>query len=352
MSPQQKFMDFSEFFRKSPKELISEKFYDAMNSDYSDLSKYSQKCNEITVSQPKDKMIEICKKYLRFLENSKIWNEGNPQYDISILLNYWIYENLIGIYGADDNGKINTGFSALQYVWQYYNYTPKIETYHQKCNPNIDVVNHPDWNKRKEFYDYCIDYNTLYVTATNYPNKCEEYYKIIKSKIPLYQYFDQKCLTDQNNCPKFYKPCKPYNPETFISILPCHSEIQNKEAAANATVGHSPSEKELGSGAHVHGSGLSGIEVGVHDTESTPETTEIGKKVGHSILGVAPALLTATALYRYTPIGSWVRKFGGYSPDSINDTNGGEMEEFLDNTQGSGNTFFGRGENYISYQPL
>ncbi|SBT53317.1 PIR Superfamily Protein [Plasmodium ovale wallikeri] len=329
MLPQQRSMDFS-----SSKELISEKFYDAMNSDYSDLSKYSQKCNEITV------------------KSSKIWNEGNSQYDISILLNYWIYEKLTGIYGDDDNDKITSVFIALQYVWQYYNYTPKIEAYHQKCNPNIDVVNHPDWNKRKEFYDYCIDYNTLYVTATNYDNKCEEYYKIIRSKIPLYQYFGQKCLTDQNNCPIFYKQCERYNPESFISILPCHSEIQKKEAAAKASERHSPSEKELGTRAHGYGSELPGIESGIHDTESTFETTEIGKKVGHSVLGVAPVLLAATALYRYTAVGSCIRKFGGYSPDSINDTNGGVMEEFLDNMQGSGNIFFGRGENYISYQPL
>ncbi|SBT73789.1 hypothetical protein POWCR01_000153000 [Plasmodium ovale] len=54
-----------------------------------------------------------------------------------------------------------------------------------------------------------------------------------------------------------------------------------------------------------------------HVTESTPYITEIGTKVDHSIIGVAPVLLTVTTLYAYTPISSWILKLGGKNPNGI-----------------------------------
>ncbi|SBT58459.1 PIR Superfamily Protein [Plasmodium ovale wallikeri] len=71
-----------------------------------------------------------------------------------------------------------------------------------------------------------------------------------------------------------------------------------------------------------------------------------------NILGVAPVLLTASALYRYTPVGSWIRKLGGYNTNNLSNMDRSEMDGFLSNTQVSGNIFFDNTENYISYQPL
>ncbi|SBS95896.1 PIR Superfamily Protein [Plasmodium ovale curtisi] len=78
-----------------------------------------------------------------------------------------------------------------------------------------------------------------------------------------------------------------------------------------------------------------------HVIESTYDTPQIGTKVCHSVPCVSPVLLTATALYRYTPIGSWIRKLGVTNPSNISNVNGGEMDGF-----------FGDSENYISYQPM
>ncbi|SBT54967.1 PIR Superfamily Protein [Plasmodium ovale wallikeri] len=84
-----------------------------------------------------------------------------------------------------------------------------------------------------------------------------------------------------------------------------------------------------------------------YDTDPTSERSDIGAKVGHSVLGVAPVLLTATALYRYTSIASWIIKVGGTNTNGI-----GDMDVFSSYTQESGHMFLGDTENYISYQPI
>ncbi|SBT57905.1 PIR Superfamily Protein [Plasmodium ovale wallikeri] len=89
-----------------------------------------------------------------------------------------------------------------------------------------------------------------------------------------------------------------------------------------------------------------------HVTEPKSETSNIGTKVGHSVLGVTPVLLSATALYRYTPVGSWIHKLGGYNLNSLSKIDGDEMDVFIDNTQESGDMLFGNSGNYISYQPM
>ncbi|SBS90011.1 PIR Superfamily Protein [Plasmodium ovale curtisi] len=87
------------------------------------------------------------------------------------------------------------------------------------------------------------------------------------------------------------------------------------------------------------------------ETEVTSEASQIGTKLDQSVLGITPVLLTASALYRYTPIGSWIRNLGKNSTNSISYMDG-EMEGFLGNTQESGDILLGETSNYISYQPM
>ncbi|SBT56003.1 PIR Superfamily Protein [Plasmodium ovale wallikeri] len=311
--------DFLELFRKSSKELFSEKFYEAMNSDSFNSSKFYHRCNEISVSNHKDKVITICKKFLRFLEKSTAWNIENSRYDVSILLNYWIYDKLTDIYGDKNDKEISFGFAALQYAWEYHNYNPKNQLYHQKYKPDLNMVNHDDWKKRKELYDYCINYDLIVPLCRSYDQTCMEYYEYIEKKGPLYEEYEKICIPGESKCPHFYEKCRDYNPKSFLSELPCHSKIvANKSAAAKAGTQHHPSGPEQGFGPQTF------------SMVSTSETSEIGTKVGHSVLGVAPVLLTATALYRYTPVGSWIRKLGGYNSNGVSD-----MDEFSSYTQES-----------------
>ncbi|SBT02165.1 PIR Superfamily Protein [Plasmodium ovale curtisi] len=87
-------------------------------------------------------------------------------------------------------------------------------------------------------------------------------------------------------------------------------------------------------------------------TSETGQETEVGSLVPDvprlgTLLGITSVLLTTTALYRYTTIGSWIRKVGGTNKNDIDDMHG-----FSSYTQKSGDMFLGDTRNYISYQPI
>ncbi|SBS95856.1 PIR Superfamily Protein [Plasmodium ovale curtisi] len=345
--------EFFKLFSKSSKDLFSDQFYEALDSDSPDLSKYDNQCNDIHVHNPKEKVIKICKKYLRYLEYCKLLNDDNSLYKVSVLFNYWLYGVLTHIYGSNSTEKIRTGFSALQLKWTYFDYRRITEPYYLKCKPNFELVNHNDWDKRKKLYDYYVDYDILFGLAKNIDDKCD-YYKKIEEKKPLYEYFEKECSPSKNNCPEFYDKCKPYNPDSVLSQLPCHEKIARERA--DAKVAERPHAMQHASGSDQDtevgplGPDVPGIASG-SETEVKSETSQIGTKVGQSVLGITPVLLTASALYRYTPMGSWIRNLGKNSTNSISYMDG-EMEGFLGNTQESGDILLGETPNYISYQPM
>ncbi|SBS91613.1 PIR protein [Plasmodium ovale] len=339
--------DFLALLQNSTKKLNSEKFYDALDSESSYLTKYVQICNELPVRIKNDEVNIICTKFLRYLKNCEALNNGSYKYDVSRLLNYWLYDELTKIYGTDDELDINLGFSKFQYVWKYQNFFPSNEPNYQKCKPDSKTVNHHDWKNRKELYDYCINYEFIAPTCQYYVEECKEHCEYIKGKSQLYEHFESLCNPKGIDCPEFYDKCKSYNPNIVLKALNCHEKLKT-ERDPNLEVGalqHSPGQG-LESATDVPGPGLS-KHADAPDSVLTQENSDIGTKVGHSVLGVAPVLLTATALYRYTPVGSWIRKLGGYNQSGISD-----MDGFSSYTQESGDMFSDSGENYISYQPI
>ncbi|SBT55910.1 PIR Superfamily Protein [Plasmodium ovale wallikeri] len=284
--------------QNSTKELNSEKFYDALERESSDLSKYKEICNETSVRTENDKVNIICTKYLRYLKSCEALNNGSFTYDVSTLLNYWLYDKLINIYGNNDELDIRLGFGRFQYVWEYQKFFPKKKPYYEKCKPDLDMVNHKDWKNRKELYDYCVNYEYMASTCPYFDDACTKHCEYINGKSKLYKHFESVCPPKGSDCPEFYDKCKKYDPNVVLNALKCHEKIKIQ------------TDDDPG-------------------TALTPETTQIGTKVGQSVLGVAPVLLTAAALYRYTPIGSWVRNLGGINQNSITNTGGEEMEGFL-----------------------
>ncbi|SBT56264.1 PIR Superfamily Protein [Plasmodium ovale wallikeri] len=141
----------------------------------------------------------------------------------------------------------------------------------------------------------------------------------------------------------------PYKPDNVLSKLPCHEKIAQEQA--DAKVAERPHamqhESRCAQDTEVGplGPGEPGLASG-SETEVTSDTSPIGTKVGQSVLGMAPVLLTATALYRYTPIGSWIRNLGKNSTNSISDMDR-EMEGFLGDTPESGDILLGETSNYI-----
>ncbi|SBT73984.1 PIR protein [Plasmodium ovale] len=312
--------------------LPSKIFYNDMKKEYPDLSKYSKQCDINIVDKNIDDIKNICKRILRYLENNRLLIDNKTQYDVCVLLNYWIHDALTEIFGpANTSDNITSAFYILDQMWKHPNEHLKRTNYYNKCQPNFDIFKNDDWKKRKELYEYYVDYSTLHGTAKSYIPQCETYYNKIEEKKSIYEYFDQLCISKPDKCPDFYQNCKNYNPKLVLHELSCHGDILAKRSAAAAAAPersdatHHPSGQyqEFGNSALIS------------------ENSEIGTKVGHSVLGVAPFLLTATALYRYTPIGTWIRKLGGTNPNSMNNINEAEM-----------NGFFSDSENYISYHPM
>ncbi|SBT59344.1 PIR Superfamily Protein [Plasmodium ovale wallikeri] len=182
-------------------------------------------------------------------------------------------------------------------------------------------------------------------------HKIAKHYEYIEKKAPLYKYFDDLCSKEQTKCPTFYKVCEKYNPNIVLQDLQCHKQMEQEENSARAFLMPHDSGQRLESEANEHGPGV--LEPpAASDTVSTQENSCIATKVGHSVLGVTPVLLTPTALYRYAPVGSWIRKFGGLHQNNIGDMDGGEIDGFLSHTQVSDDIFLSNTENYISYQPM
>ncbi|SBS98724.1 PIR Superfamily Protein [Plasmodium ovale curtisi] len=179
----------------------------------------------------------------------------------------------------------------------------------------------------------------------HFDDKCE-YYQKIETKKLLYKHFENECLSNASNCFELYEKCSDYNPDKVLSTLQCHNKSL-EEMATEAVRGEQQDlRQEQEPGAHASGSGVPRL-TSDHGTELHQENSDVGRKFGHSVLCVAPVLLTATALYKYTPVGSWVRKLGGYNPNSVSD-----MDEFSSYRQESGDMFSDNSANYISYQPI
>ncbi|SBT57271.1 PIR Superfamily Protein [Plasmodium ovale wallikeri] len=329
--------DFSEIYLSG---LPSVQFYKGVGKNHNNLQNYIQPCEQIKVKEKSDEVKTICKKFLWHLENSTVWDIEKPDYDICLLLNYWTYDKLNNIFS--DKETSDKAFSNFQMISDYpQNYIKKNLYYKNKCKYNIDFHKYEDWQKRKEFYDYCVDYGTLNGLISTYNNKCNDFYKYVKKKEELYKHFEVLCSKEEIKCPKFYEECKKYNPNELLSILRCRDEMEQQKVPEKASAGHGTLGQDLEPGSREHGPGLPGIKGGTPDTESKQDSSEIGKKLGHSFLGIAPVMLAATALYRYTPVGEWIRNLAGTSPNSMSNINGEEMDGF-----------FSDSENYISYQPI
>ncbi|KMZ76850.1 hypothetical protein PVIIG_05676 [Plasmodium vivax India VII] len=324
-----------------------------MNMGSEDLHNYDPICNQINVKKHKDEMKLICKKYVRFLYTSKTWKSPFNGFDISILLNFWLYDKLKHIYRDAINNEIDVGFSALQLICDKLANSRSEGSYYKKYSPDWDMVNHTDWEYRKKLYDYSVDYQELSFRAKHHDDKCK-YYKQIQEKQEIFNHFDEFCKSNSDKCPKFYQECSVYNPKDVLDTFPCHSQMEKlndlhteNNPSAGDVISYPPAGPITIHPARGVDSGLSQFPPEFQKAESAPQIPGIVKKVSESVLFTAPVLLTTTALYRYTPLGPWIRRIGGGRTNRIN-----TMDTFSPYIQETGYSFSDNEANYISYQPI
>ncbi|CAI7718376.1 PIR protein [Plasmodium vivax] len=323
-------------------ELQSKIVYKEIETDNSDLYNYDQKCDIKLFRTGNEHIKKICKKFLRFIEKSSLWNIQDSSYDVCLQVNYWLYDKLASILGSSNTDNIEITFGSFQLVGKYNMNTRARITYNERCKPDFEIFEEDNWDKRKELYEHYINYDTLFSMAQGYSPICEEYYGKIQEMISVYKFFEEKCNQDGYKCPDVFNKCKEKNIVSALEKLPCHETMKAKSVptSEDGSSHHPPRPAE---GSLVHAGGPTAES----NTQLESEDSGIGKKVTHTVLGAAPVLLTATALYRYTPFGSWIRKLRGGSTNSMN-----SMEGFSPYTQESGDMFSDDSANFISYQPI
>ncbi|SCA82101.1 Plasmodium vivax Vir protein, putative [Plasmodium vivax] len=206
-------------------DLQSQIVYKEIEKDHPDLSHYNRICSKKLDRTNNEQVKEICKKSLRFIEKSPLWNTLNTSYDICLQVNYWIYSKLASILGSENTENIEITFGSFQWAGDDIMNTPEKIPYNERCKPDFKIFEEKDWDKRKQLYEYHVDYNYLLPMAQGYDDNCEYYKKIIEI-IPLYKYFEGECSPGKSNCPDFYKQYKTYNPEKLLSNLKCYNKIE------------------------------------------------------------------------------------------------------------------------------
>ncbi|SBT57721.1 PIR Superfamily Protein [Plasmodium ovale wallikeri] len=130
-------------------DLHAEKFYNDMKKEYPSLTKYTSLCDTNIVHNNINYIKNICKRILRYLENNTAWSDKDSGYDICVHLNYWIYDELIDVFGDESTSEnINSAFDILQMMWKHPIEKLERTKYYQKCTPNMNIDNYEDWKER------------------------------------------------------------------------------------------------------------------------------------------------------------------------------------------------------------
>ncbi|KMZ86086.1 hypothetical protein PVBG_05485 [Plasmodium vivax Brazil I] len=228
----------------SIKELPSERFYDWLNSNLISATNYYSDCN--TLNERYKQTYEnkrLCARVAKYIKiKPSISNEKHLKDHHCNLLSYWIYEQLVRYYGDNFEetfhvfADILRVLSGLKY---YFN--------DNKCELNSSIPIMPDRQKRKELYEYCIDYEKILEMSKLSKDKCYKYYAHVQEKIGLYKKFQALCSPrDESKCPDFfYKICDKRDPSVLLAQLKCDDigvrDKSSQEDASGTTSNTSPS---------------------------------------------------------------------------------------------------------------
>ncbi|SCO66331.1 VIR protein [Plasmodium vivax] len=350
------------FFKIEEKELPTEVFYYNLKHDTADLTKYRNECSSLSYPFNKNKnVIKLCEQVLKYLKtNDSTLNNQANDYDLCKLLNYWVYNRLFEILGSNENSYVYIAFGQLSRIWTTFVDVNLKKNNLNTCRPMNEIVNHFNWEKRKELYDYQVNYASLRKLVDYYDVKCIKYYDYIEKIADLYKYFDEHCSSnDSRICPVFYKDIKQYDPNNFIRNLPCYNQMQEEKAAAAAAAAKKKAVPENPE-TRTTLQGRASSDTGPHSENPTngmitPDSSQLMRDNSHSaikpgdvLLGVVVTSMTSGFLYKFTPIGKRLsNRFG--RKRMIGSILNEENNALFDYTSDSYNPGYGDIEHYIGY---
>ncbi|SCA59646.1 VIR protein [Plasmodium vivax] len=348
MKGQDKFEEIISLLESPSSDLLSGKFYNDLNHNTEGSGKYLKYCDLLN-SVHKGKIFKIyCAQMVKYLKTKySTTNRKNYEFDDCTLLNYWIIGKLVQYYGSHTDSNFIQAFGALKLIWSNIIPDDSSISSNNICNSLFDIYNQADWYKRKEFYDYCVDYDTLLNTANSYDKSCEEYYMYIESKIPIYKHIKKLCTPENAiTCPNFYAKCKERDPQILLSKLKCHTRMQEKMAALKKGKATDDAVTYPDQGADSALTGRTGLQDPLQKSHGSSSTVT---KASNAFLGVVVTSMTSGFLYKFTPLGTHLRNRFGYNRNAIS-INRGDNGLF-DYASESFNPYPGGEEHNIGYHP-
>ncbi|EDL42719.1 variable surface protein Vir4, putative [Plasmodium vivax] len=302
-------------------DLISEIIYKQLDN-LSGFNEYLNQCNSLPQLRMRQSLRITCARLLKYLKTYKFSKEDN-EYDICILLNYWVYNRLNVILQSYNYSKIYQAFGEIGNIWSSFIEDNLKEVEKDTCKRMHNIVNHDDWRERKKLYDYYVNYSTIEKTIPNFTQKCPEYWTYVDSHTSLYEYFEKHCKN-----PKMKQ-------KKADTLAKARQELQEGRSANQEQISGIPGSSEVSAGGSL----------------MTRDGTHPVTQTGNILLGVVATSLTSGALYRFTPLGNMLRNRFGWNTNNMRNMHGGEYGLF-DYASETYNPYTGGGEeHYIGYQP-
>ncbi|KNA01701.1 hypothetical protein PVNG_04727 [Plasmodium vivax North Korean] len=241
----------------------------------------------------------ICATILNYLETtySKSDHTYDP-YDVCKLLNYWVYNslnNVLHFSNSNNFNKISKVHGDIVIRWNNFNEDKLKETENKTCKPIINIAAYNDWEKRKELYEYYVDYSPIKTFLDFYPQGCRKFYHYVESKKKLYEHFKKHCTSDKKKgCPDFYEQCEKYDPDIILPTLKCRQEIINERKEAE----HSALQRAKAHSVDDPNAQDESDDIKSFGASKLNKNSNNIRMYGNVLLGVVATSMTSGALYR------------------------------------------------------
>ncbi|SBS82206.1 PIR protein [Plasmodium ovale] len=326
-------------------ELPSRKLYNELNT-VKRTSIHMQYCSLLPDSMRLNgNILKLCKNLAVYLINkSKESNLLEFGCSFCKLLNYWVLDELYKIYRS--SYKHTENFEEFKKLWDnineslYYNKD-------NKCLPEFYNFRENDWEGKKELYEYCVDYVTLFEKGNN-NSKCKEYYEYIQNKDKLYNKLEEYFISeDKEKCLEFYDKCESYKPNKVLDTLSCHVQIM-------AEKGITVSLPLVRGGQDLSFSNMAELDEALVDSvvsydvsPSAGDNSHIGRILGFSSFGIFFIFIIS---YKFTPVGSWLHSLL-FRKNIIRQNIGDGMIQDLDEYSLDSEDVNMEKEKHVSYHP-
>ncbi|KMZ96637.1 hypothetical protein PVNG_06298 [Plasmodium vivax North Korean] len=178
----------------------SDEFYNKLDKELQGTLVYKGFCHTIGSLTSNRKYMELCYKVVRFLTVNEYENNKKISCNHCKLLNYWIFDQIKSInreYETNINvayGHISTVMSKIMNLYYGKNKS--------QCTLDTYVPYDDYWEARKEFYEYCLNYEEIKAKKDLTYTGCEKYRDYPKRKPHSLDKFKQ-ILSEDNlkNCP-------------------------------------------------------------------------------------------------------------------------------------------------------